>query len=159
MAQALMCDLDHKRGTRATVRLKIESTRAGRPGHSMIRVVAACATRGSSVNSASSSSDPDPNRRRRCRGRGGTPVRVEISIEDGEAWTLGARSEDRLLEAGRDIVGGPIPNLGPSCGAQVPRRSGDVHASSHPSRINECCGSAQTLDIARGCPYAFAVGV
>jgi hypothetical protein len=43
MAQALMCDLDHKRGTRAIVRLEIKSTRAGRPGHPMIRVVAVCA--------------------------------------------------------------------------------------------------------------------
>lgn len=42
MAQRLMCDLAHPRAVRATVRLEIKSTRANRPGHPMVRVVAVC---------------------------------------------------------------------------------------------------------------------
>jgi hypothetical protein len=44
MAEAVYCDLEHARPARATVRLEVKSTRAGRPGHPMIRVVAVCAS-------------------------------------------------------------------------------------------------------------------
>jgi 2-keto-3-deoxy-L-rhamnonate aldolase RhmA len=42
--QHVTCDLDHARAAKATVRLEIKSTRANRPGHPMVRVVAVCAT-------------------------------------------------------------------------------------------------------------------
>jgi hypothetical protein len=44
MAQALKCDLDHARDVPAAIKLEIKSTRAGKPGHPMIRVIALCAT-------------------------------------------------------------------------------------------------------------------
>ena len=37
------CDLDHQRYARAVVTLHIKSTRTGRPGHPMLRVVSVCA--------------------------------------------------------------------------------------------------------------------
>ncbi len=40
----LECDLEHDRPRAATVRVEIKSTRAGRPGHPMIREAALCAT-------------------------------------------------------------------------------------------------------------------
>lgn len=43
MAERLTCDLEHDRSVPATVKLEIKSTRAGRPGHPMIRVTALCA--------------------------------------------------------------------------------------------------------------------
>jgi hypothetical protein len=43
VAEKLNCDLEHDRLTRATVKLEIKSTRAGKPGHPMVRVVAVCA--------------------------------------------------------------------------------------------------------------------
>jgi hypothetical protein len=42
MAAVKDCDLDHPRATKATVRLEIKSTRAGRPGHPMVRVLTIC---------------------------------------------------------------------------------------------------------------------
>ena len=44
MTQSLSCDLQHKKSVPAAVKLEIKSTRAGKPGHPMIRVVAVCAT-------------------------------------------------------------------------------------------------------------------
>ena len=44
MARSLYCDLEHERAVRATIRMEIKSTRAGRPGHPMIRVIAVCAS-------------------------------------------------------------------------------------------------------------------
>jgi hypothetical protein len=44
MEQTLTCDLEHTRAAKAIVRLEIKSTRANRPGHPMVRVVAVCAT-------------------------------------------------------------------------------------------------------------------
>jgi hypothetical protein len=44
MTKRLLCDLAHERTVPAVVRLEIKSTRAGKPGHPMIRVVAVCAT-------------------------------------------------------------------------------------------------------------------
>lgn len=44
MAQRLTCDLAHERAVPAVVRLEIKSTRAGKPGHPMVRVTAVCAT-------------------------------------------------------------------------------------------------------------------
>lgn len=44
MAEKLICDLEHNRAVPATVRLEMKSTRAGKPGHPMIRVVALCRT-------------------------------------------------------------------------------------------------------------------
>lgn len=44
MSEKLTCDLDHQRRVPAAVRLEVKSTRAGRPGHPMIRIVAICAT-------------------------------------------------------------------------------------------------------------------
>jgi hypothetical protein len=38
-----MCDLEHDRQVRAVVKVELKSTRAGRPGHPMIRVTALCA--------------------------------------------------------------------------------------------------------------------
>lgn len=43
MAEAMVCDLDHSRPAKAAVRLEVKSTRAGRPGHPMVRVIAVCA--------------------------------------------------------------------------------------------------------------------
>jgi hypothetical protein len=40
----LKCDLPHDRPRGATVRVEIKSTRAGRPGHPMVRTAALCAT-------------------------------------------------------------------------------------------------------------------
>jgi hypothetical protein len=37
------CDLDHPRAARAVVTLQIKSTRTGKPGHPMVRVVSVCA--------------------------------------------------------------------------------------------------------------------
>lgn len=37
------CDLDHQRSARAVVTLQIKSTRTGRPGHPMLRVLSVCA--------------------------------------------------------------------------------------------------------------------
>lgn len=37
------CDLDHQRSARAVITLHIKSTRAGKPGHPMVRVVSVCA--------------------------------------------------------------------------------------------------------------------
>lgn len=42
MANRLKCDLDHARATPAAVKLEIKSTRAGKPGHPMVRVIAVC---------------------------------------------------------------------------------------------------------------------
>lgn len=42
VAQPLICDLEHKRAVAATVRLEIKSTRAGKPGHPMIRMISVC---------------------------------------------------------------------------------------------------------------------
>jgi hypothetical protein len=42
MAPTKECDLEHPRPTRAAVRLEIKSTRAGRPGHPMVRVLTIC---------------------------------------------------------------------------------------------------------------------
>ena len=42
MAAARPCDLEHARTAKATVRLEIKSTRAGRPGHPMVRVLTIC---------------------------------------------------------------------------------------------------------------------
>ena len=39
----LKCDLPHDRPRVAAVRLEIKSTRAGRPGHPMVRSAALCA--------------------------------------------------------------------------------------------------------------------
>lgn len=36
------CDLQHQRPARAVVKLQIKSTRAGKPGHPMVRVVSVC---------------------------------------------------------------------------------------------------------------------
>jgi hypothetical protein len=44
MSDRKYCDLDHSRSVPATVRLEIKSTRATRPGHPMVRVVAICAS-------------------------------------------------------------------------------------------------------------------
>jgi hypothetical protein len=44
MAHVAYCDLDHGRPVRATVRLEVKSTRSGKPGHPMIRVVSICAS-------------------------------------------------------------------------------------------------------------------
>lgn len=44
MGEKLTCDLEHARNVQAAVKLEIKSTRAGKPGHPMIRVVAVCAT-------------------------------------------------------------------------------------------------------------------
>lgn len=44
MAKQLVCDLVHERTVPAAIRLEIKSTRAGRPGHPMVRVMAVCAT-------------------------------------------------------------------------------------------------------------------
>ena len=44
VAEKLTCDLEHGKPVPATVRLEIKSTRAGKPGHPMIRVVAVCAS-------------------------------------------------------------------------------------------------------------------
>ncbi len=43
MADKLICDFEHERPVRATVKLEVKSTRAGKPGHPMIRVTALCA--------------------------------------------------------------------------------------------------------------------
>ncbi|MGZ8623907.1 MAG: hypothetical protein ACXWYQ_07065 [Actinomycetota bacterium] len=43
LANAMQCDLVHERPVRAVVKLEIKSTRAGRPGHPMVRVAAVCA--------------------------------------------------------------------------------------------------------------------
>jgi hypothetical protein len=43
VAEKLTCDLEHERQVRAAVKLEIKSTRAGKPGHPMIRVTAVCA--------------------------------------------------------------------------------------------------------------------
>lgn len=42
MANKLTCDLEHTRAVPATVKLELKSTRAGKPGHPMIRVIAVC---------------------------------------------------------------------------------------------------------------------
>ena len=42
MADVKECDLDHPRPAKATIRLEIKSTRAGRPGHPMVRVLTIC---------------------------------------------------------------------------------------------------------------------
>jgi hypothetical protein len=39
-ADKLMCDLEHRRAVPATVKVEIKSTRAGKPGHPMIRSAA-----------------------------------------------------------------------------------------------------------------------
>jgi len=42
--QTLLCDLEHDRPRPAVVRLQVKSTRAGKPGHPMVRESALCAT-------------------------------------------------------------------------------------------------------------------
>lgn len=42
MAEKLTCDLEHERRVQATVKVEVKSTRAGRPGHPMIRMAALC---------------------------------------------------------------------------------------------------------------------
>ncbi|HET9722608.1 MAG TPA: hypothetical protein VFR44_02055 [Actinomycetota bacterium] len=37
------CDLVHQRSARAVVTLQVKSTRTGKPGHPMVRVVSVCA--------------------------------------------------------------------------------------------------------------------
>jgi hypothetical protein len=44
MAKQLTCDLTHERAIPASIKLETRSTRAGKPGHPMIRVIAVCAT-------------------------------------------------------------------------------------------------------------------
>jgi hypothetical protein len=44
LADKLTCDLEHTRAVPASVKLELKSTRAGRPGHPMTRVVAVCAS-------------------------------------------------------------------------------------------------------------------
>lgn len=44
MADQLRCDLQHAKAVRAAVKLEIKSTRAGKPGHPMVRVAAVCAS-------------------------------------------------------------------------------------------------------------------
>ncbi len=44
MAEAVYCDLEHARPARAVVRIEVKSTRAGRPGHPMVRIVVVCAS-------------------------------------------------------------------------------------------------------------------
>jgi hypothetical protein len=43
VTEKLACGLEHDRRVPATVKLELKSTRAGKPGHPMIRVVALCA--------------------------------------------------------------------------------------------------------------------
>lgn len=43
MAETLRCDLAHTRSVRAVVKLEIKSTRAGKAGHPMVRVIGVCA--------------------------------------------------------------------------------------------------------------------
>ena len=43
VAEKLTCDLEHERRVRAALKLEIKSTRAGKPGHPMVRVAAVCA--------------------------------------------------------------------------------------------------------------------
>lgn len=43
MKGSLLCELEHGRSVPAAVRIEIKSTRAGKPGHPMIRVTALCA--------------------------------------------------------------------------------------------------------------------
>jgi hypothetical protein len=42
MGAKLYCDLVHQKAVPAAVKLEIKSTRAGKPGHPMIRVAAVC---------------------------------------------------------------------------------------------------------------------
>jgi len=44
MAERIRCDLDHTRTRPAIVRIRVKSTRIGRPGHPMVRELALCAT-------------------------------------------------------------------------------------------------------------------
>lgn len=44
MGKKLMCDFAHTRTVPAVIRLEVKSTRAGKPGHPMIRVVGVCET-------------------------------------------------------------------------------------------------------------------
>ena len=44
MADKLKCDLVHAKAVPAAVKLEIKSTRAGKPGHPMIRIAAVCAS-------------------------------------------------------------------------------------------------------------------
>jgi hypothetical protein len=43
VSEKLICDFDHQRRVPAVVKLEVKSTRATKPGHPMIRVVAICA--------------------------------------------------------------------------------------------------------------------
>jgi len=42
LTENLTCDLNHKRSVPAALKLEIRSTRAGKPGHPMVRVAAVC---------------------------------------------------------------------------------------------------------------------
>jgi hypothetical protein len=42
VAEKPTCDLEHTRAVPASVKLEIKSTRAGKPGHPMVRVFAVC---------------------------------------------------------------------------------------------------------------------
>jgi hypothetical protein len=42
VADKLKCDLVHRKVVPAAVKLEIKSTRAGKPGHPMVRVAAVC---------------------------------------------------------------------------------------------------------------------
>jgi hypothetical protein len=44
MSDKLICDFDHQRRVPAALRLEVKSSRAGKPGHPMIRAVAVCAS-------------------------------------------------------------------------------------------------------------------
>jgi hypothetical protein len=44
MVESVYCDLEHARPARAVVRLEVKSTRAGRPGHPMVRVLVICSS-------------------------------------------------------------------------------------------------------------------
>jgi hypothetical protein len=44
VADVLRCDLVHRKAVPAAVKLEIKSTRAGKPGHPMIRVAVVCAS-------------------------------------------------------------------------------------------------------------------
>lgn len=42
MTESLICNLEHERPIRAVVKLEVKSSRAGRPGHPMVRLIAVC---------------------------------------------------------------------------------------------------------------------
>ena len=44
VSERLTCDLAHERRVPAALKLEVKSTRAGRAGHPMIRVLSVCAT-------------------------------------------------------------------------------------------------------------------